>query len=361
MTTERTWLMPLGLVPLANLVHEHGHDVEIIHDGITPDVDLSDEDIVLFDLHWHDQSAVVIDKCKELKKPCKILGGFTATQYAGEILAKYPVDYVIKGYAESKLLDILGHEKDIDINNLEYTAFDIIRNHEAYLWDGLLHFNPGRGCSVNCSYCGGNIKVQQQCGLPKPQFLDIDKVLFELTRAMTYGIDTWFISFDPYPLHPVYYIELFEKMDMDLKVNFDCWGLPKNEFIDAFAKFGGEITISPRLGEKLRMIHKGFPFTDDELLKTVEYIEKKGVDYKIFFSDNFPDDDTSQIIQRIGEENCRNGPIIPEPGSVLFDECTKISNFTTLYMYSKFKKKTDYFDDKNININRILLNQGSFL
>lgn len=358
MTTERTWLVPNGLVPLANLVKKYGHDVEIIHDGIEPDYDLSGEDVVMFDLHWHDQSAVVIDKCKQLKC-CKILGGFTATQYAGEILAKYPVDYVIKGYAESKLLEILGHGTiNIDINELEYTEFDIIRNHETYLWDNIMHFTPGRGCSVNCTYCGGGIKIQQQCGLPKPKFLDIDKTLYELERAKTYGIDTWFISFDPYPKHPVWYIELFDKIDFDLKINFDCWGLPKKEFIDAFSKFDGEITISPRLGERLRMIHKGFSFTDDELLKTIEYIEKKGVKYKIFFSDNFPDDDISDIVARIGKENCKNGPIIPEPGSVLFDECTKIKSFTTLYMYSKFKNKHEYFDDKNININRILLNRG---
>jgi radical SAM superfamily enzyme YgiQ (UPF0313 family) len=343
MTTERTWLLPNGLVPLANLVKKYGHDVEIIHYGIDPDVDLSKEDMVLFDLHWHDQAAVVIDKCKELKC-CKILGGFTASLFSEEILDKYPIDYVLKGYAEDQLLDLLGHNdrKNVLIDDLEYTDFSILRNHERYLWDGILHFNPGRGCSVNCTYCGGNVNVQRHCGLPRPQFLSIDKVIYELKRAMTYGIESWLISFDPYPNNPNYYIDLFDRIDLDLEINFDCWGLPKKEFIDAFAKFKGEITISPRLGEKLRFKHKGFPFTDDELMETIDYIKKRDVKYKIFFSTNFPDDDITGIMKRIGEENCKIGPIVPEPGSVLFEEYTRIKSFTTLYMYSKYRKKDEY-------------------
>ena len=134
MPTERTWLMPIGLIPLANLVKKYGHDAEIIHYGIDP-IDLSNEETVLFDLHWHDQSAVVIDKCKEISGK-KILGGFTATYFAEDILYEYPVDYVIKGYAESQLLEILQNKLvhiPVDINELEYSNFEIIRNYEKYL------------------------------------------------------------------------------------------------------------------------------------------------------------------------------------------------------------------------------------
>jgi len=331
--TERTWLMPVGLIPLANLVKSYGHDVEVIHYGIDP-IDLKHED-VLFDLHWHDQSAVVIDMCKKIKGK-KILGGFTATYFAEEILEKYPVNHIIKGYAEYELLKLLGHDVNVDINDLEYTNFDILRNYEKYLWDHILVFNPGRGCPVNCTYCGGNAKVQKLCGLDRPLWLNQDKTIYELRNSLKYGIETWLVSFDPKP-NGSYYIDLFNKVDFDIKCKFDCWGLPTKEFINAFHETfrDSEITISPKLSEKLRFKHKGMPFTDDELLRTIEHIESKGINYKIFFATNFPDDDVSGIAEKIGEQNIMKGPIVPEPGSKLFD----LKNFTSLYLYTKYIRK----------------------
>ena len=88
MPTERTYLLPVGMIPLANLLKRNGLDIEVIHYGIDQ-IDLSNEEVVLFDLHWHDQCVPVIDKCKELSCQ-KILGGFTATYYANEILQSFP-------------------------------------------------------------------------------------------------------------------------------------------------------------------------------------------------------------------------------------------------------------------------------
>jgi radical SAM superfamily enzyme YgiQ (UPF0313 family) len=330
--TERTWLMPVGLIPLANLTKKYEHDVEVIHYGIDP-IDLKHED-VLFDMHWHDQCAVVIDKCKEVRGK-KIIGGFTATYYADEIEEKYPVK-VIRGYAENDLLKLLGHDVKIDINELEYTNFDILRNYEKYLWDHLLVFNPGRGCPVDCTYCGGNSRVQMMCGLNKPIWLNLDKAIYELKNSLKYGIETWLVSFDPKP-NGSYYIKLFDKIDFDIKCKFDCWGLPTKKFINKFHETfrDSEITISPKISEKLRLKHKGMPFTDDELFKTIEHIEKKGIKYKIYFATNFPNDDITDLVDRIGKDNIMMGNIIPEPGSRLFENCN-IKSFTSLYLYTKF-------------------------
>lgn len=329
--TKRTWLMPIGLIPLANLVKSYGYNVEVIHYGIDP-IDLKHED-VLFDLHWHDQSAVVIDICKHIRGK-KIIGGFTATYYADEIEEKYPDIKVIRGYAEESLIGHLtGHYDHIDINKLEYTNFEILRNYEKYLWDHLLVFNPGRGCPVDCTYCGGNSRVQSLCGLNSPIWLNKDKVIYELRNSLRYGIETWLVSFDPKPKGN-YYIDLFGKIDFNIKCKFDCWGLPTREFIDKFHETfrDSEITISPKLSEPLRFKHKGMPFTDDELLRTIDHIENKGIKYKIFFATNFPDDDISEIVKKIGEDKIMMGPIVPEPGSKLFE----IKNFTALYLYTKY-------------------------
>lgn len=329
--TKRTWLMPNGIIPLANLTKKYGHDVEVIHYGIDP-INLKHEDIVLFDLHWHDQTAAVIDACKNIKGK-KIIGGFTATYYADEIELKYPDIKVIKGYAEEKLLKFLGHNVKIDLNELEYTNFNILRNYEKYLWDKLLVFNPGRGCPVNCTYCGGNAKFQSICGLDAPIWLNKEKVIYELKNALKYGIEKWLVSFDPEP-NGLYYIELFDMINFDIICKFDCWGLPTKKFIDKFHDTfrDSKITISPKLTEKMRFKHKGMSFTDNELFRIIDYMEKKNIEYEIFFATNFPEDNTSELINKIGSK-CKVGPIIPEPASELF----KLKNFTSLYLHTKYK------------------------
>ena len=340
MPTERTHLIPVGMIPLANLVKSRGYDVELIHYGIDP-IDLSSEETVLFDLHWHDQTAVVIDKCKEIS--CKkILGGFTATYYAEEIMLNYPVDYVIEGYAESQLLEILGSKLGhihVDINDLEYSNFSILRNYEEYLKDKIFVFTPGRGCPVNCTYCGGGSQMQEKCGLNGHIFLKHEKVIQELKNSLKYGIETWLVNFDPKP-HSDYYLKLFDMIDFDIKCQFDCWGLPTVKFIDKFAETfdDGLITISPRIGnEELRFRHKGMPFTDDHLYTTLDYLQSKGIKYKIYLASNFPGDDIQEMVDYIGEENCGIGDIRWEPGA----ENYSIPSFRALYITYKARQNFD--------------------
>jgi hypothetical protein len=272
MPTERTYLLPVGMIPLANLLKRNGLDIEVIHYGIDQ-IDLSNEEVVLFDLHWHDQCVPVIDKCKELSCQ-KILGGFTATYYANEILQSFPVDYIVQGYAEKELLSMFGKSPKVDINELEYSNFDILRNYDKYL-DGTFIFTPGRGCPVDCTYCGGNRNIQRECGLTKPIFLKKEKVISELKNSLKYGINKWLVSFDPKP-NSNYYLDLFDKIDFDIECQFDCWGLPTKKFINKFKSTfkKGELTISPKIGnEKLRFKHKGMAFSDKDLFKTINFME----------------------------------------------------------------------------------------
>lgn len=334
MPTKRIFFIPVGMIPLASLIEENGIKTEIIHYGITP-VNLSSEETLLFDLHWHDQCVPVIDMCKKLKAK-KILGGFTATYYKDEILRNYPVDYIVSGYGEEELLYILtGKRIKIDINDLKYSNFKIIRDYEKYIENKLFVFSPGRGCPVNCTYCGGNNRIQKLCGLDNPIFLKKEKVIEELKNAKSYGIDKWLVSFDPEPKGN-YYIELFKDIDFEIKCQFDCWGLPTKNFIDVFSKTfvnESEISISPKIGvEELRNINKGFSFKNSELFKIIEYMERLKVQYKIFLATNFPEDTIEYLTKNIDRNNLLVGDIVKEPGSDICD----IKNFKTLYNLHKF-------------------------
>ncbi|MBT7496707.1 hypothetical protein HN662_00075, partial [Candidatus Woesearchaeota archaeon] len=209
-------LIPIGLVGLADYIAKQENKVEILHHKseqvINPEFNLSEylkqqqTDAVCLDLHWHLQAADVINTIKELKANnptlITILGGLTASFFAEEIITNHKeVDYVIKGDGEeplAKLLKAIQEKSPLEqvpnltwrinkktitnpqtftikeemINKLNFTNFDLIKNKEFYLRlqpseekclnckkecdKKSFYFTVGRGCPVDCSFCGGS-------------------------------------------------------------------------------------------------------------------------------------------------------------------------------------------------------------
>lgn len=325
MPTERTFLLPIGMIALANLVKEHGFDVEIIHYGLDQP-DLSNEELLLFDLHWHDQAAIVIDKILELKIKT-IIGGHTASCFAEEIESLYPVT-VIKGESERELLYILTEKNiNIDINELDYSSFNVLRSYDEYLKKGF-YFSTGRGCSVDCSYCSGGKTMQKKIFCRDNfEFLKQEKVCYEVKNAMKYGAKKWNLSFDPSP-NGDYYLKLFDIIDFDIEVNFDCWGLPTKAFIDKFSETfsKSKISISPKTClNDIRRRNKGMYFSNKELVEIVDYIDKKKINLELWFVEM----EEIDLIKRLGENRCFKSTIISEP--------FKINKFNTYYHIHKLK------------------------
>lgn len=325
MPTERTPLLPIGMVALANLVKEYGFDVELIHYEFDP-IDLSDADMLFFDLHWHDQSRVVIDKILEVNNPNTFIGGHMASCFKDEIEAKYPVK-VIAGYAEEELIKILT-DKDvkIDMNDLDYSSFDIMRSYKEYVKTGF-HFSTGRGCSVNCSYCSGGKDMQKKIyGRNCFEFMKPNKVLSELRNAFSYGFRNWVCSFDPAPKSQ-YYIDLYKRIDFIEKAYFGCWGIPTKAFIDQYDKTFNDksMSISPKTCiESIRSKHKGLSFSNKELIEIVDYIDTKDIKLKLWFTEM----EDMDLIERLGTERCLQSIIIAEP--------FKIDSFMKYYYIHKF-------------------------
>src|SRR6516162_1378784 len=112
---------PMGLLGLADYLRVNGRTTEIIHLGVERqkhgEIDLEriltecNPDIVGLDLHWHFQSFDVMEVAKRIKEirpgVAVLLGGFTATVFAEEILKTYGcVDFVIRGESEIPILDL---------------------------------------------------------------------------------------------------------------------------------------------------------------------------------------------------------------------------------------------------------------
>ena len=306
-------------------------------------------------LHWHHQSFDTIQTARLIKQRYPdvfiVLGGFTASVFHDEILTEYPfIDAVVRGDGEVPFGALMEQLKtdtpaleevpnlsyrqdgELSVNPQDYVAtgadleglraanFSLMRNHKTYIsymglpfiylknttpqdnfnrftiQSPLHHPMVGRGCSFNCSWCGGSSSAQKAInGRARPIFRDQDTVIEDIREAVSYGYETMHTCFDPQPRKD-YYIELFRKLrraGIKCEWFFECFALPTREFVDAFAEtFPGDrsvISINPETGsEAIRKANKGPYYSNAELMEMLEYIDNKGVNMEIFFTYGIP-------------------------------------------------------------------------
>jgi radical SAM superfamily enzyme YgiQ (UPF0313 family)/collagenase-like PrtC family protease len=340
-----TNLLPLGMIALANLARSSGFSVELIHLGLEkrldPDFSLSDYlkekayTAACFSLHWFHQLGPVLKELRALKKEVKgmttVLGGFTASYFASQLMYAEPgIDFIIRGDSEKPLVRLLKNLKQgsdqgsvpnlvyrdrgkiamnpvsyvaesKDLDSLDFTGFSVIRNFREYLqrislagtirYKNVFYFSLGRGCSVDCSYCSGSKSSQRVVNSRQSVvFMSADAVLSHLKKLDSYDIDRLYFAFDPLP-RSSYYPELFKKIrkaGLDFSIDFECFGLPARSFIDEFEKTfrrGSNLIISPESGsEEIRKRNKGLFYSNSQLLKALSYMKKKDVAFILAFT-----------------------------------------------------------------------------
>jgi len=232
-------VLPVGTTALANLLDKEGYGARIIHTGVEESYDRNfsiesllkkyDPSVVGIDLHWYVHSYDVIKIAEIVKQSSNalvVLGGFTASFFAEEILTRFDsIDAVICGDAEIPLLELVKYKcknhsnenfekiptlmyrqenalkqstkryiaDESDLNQLNFSNFSLLENFDKYMQLSLSvelgHSNLnrlaypclGRGCSMNCVYCGGGKDAQQLLtGLDAPIFLSKEKVIEQL-------------------------------------------------------------------------------------------------------------------------------------------------------------------------------------
>ncbi len=337
-------LLPLGMVALANMARNSGFSVELIHLGLEkkldPDFILSDYLLkngfvaACFSLHWFHQLKPVLKELRNLKKKSTaittILGGFTASYFANQLISSEPgIDFIIRGDAELPLIELLKYLEKVsdlrnipnlvyrdkgkiamnpmtyvarsqDLDSLDFTGFFVIRNFREYFqrislnnkWtENVFYFSPGRGCSVDCSYCSGSRSSQRIVNCRENVvFMSTDAAVSHLKKLDWYNIKRLYFAFDPLPKSS-YYPELFKKIrkaGLEFRMDFECFGLPARSFVDEFKKTfcpGSTLIISPETGsEKVRKRNKGLFYPNSQLLKALSYLKKKKVDFMLAFT-----------------------------------------------------------------------------
>ena len=356
--------MAMGVFALADYLQRNGFSSKIIHLGVEKIVNnnfsmedyLKDKDIrsIGVSLHWHYQSnnsIHLINNIKSIQPTIKIiLGGFTASFFADAIMKiNKNVDFIVRGEAEIPLLNLMKempkskpdlfsvpnltwrdnnkiiHNKhnyvanDVHINELNFSNFKLMKNFSVYskVPLRLSHYSKdllqkhktfflcvGRGCPVNCSFCGGSRLSQQVINRRNKVIFRAPKNVLETIKdAVKAGIDCLYICFDPSPDRK-YYRELFKLVrgsKIETSMTFECWSLPTYEFIDEFKKTFGKgkyskIVISPEsASERLRKLNKGFYYTNSELLNILQVLKKKEIFTEIYFSYPLPFENMREV------------------------------------------------------------------
>ena len=316
--------------------------------------------------HWHYQLHDVLRLAQLIKAVSSevriVLGGYTATLSAEQILStQSAVDFVTRGDSEVPVVSLLKElnsrgsmadvpnlsyrrEGDVIHNPLSFTAdktflenltfcrldlFPDFRNYLKYLsYPIYLRSYPkffnysflstgrlegymvpvGRGCPVNCSYCGGgNEAASDNFGRTGTTLISPERVLDDLTRAAEFGVESLYFPFDPYPKSD-YFPRLFRmirKANLKFDATFESFSLPTPEFIEEFAATFGtgkrnQILLSPETGdEAFRAQCKGYPYSNQELFETLDQIAKAGPTVQISYSIGLPGETNDTLEQTL--------------------------------------------------------------
>lgn len=408
-------IMPAGTIANADLLERAGFDTKIIHSGVEQICDRNfsienvfkkyDASVVGIDLHWyvHAYDAIrIANIVKRVSNAFVVLGGFTASFFAEEILSRFNcIDAVIHGDAEVPLLELLKHKSRTkfeevpnlvyrsdnklkyskrryvantsDLDQLNYSNLSLLENSDRYV--KLIHecgdlippkvtlkmqgwICMGRGCSVNCSYCGGGQKADQiLTGRNAPIFRSQQKTIETLTRLEEMKISSILIDFDPYPTNRKYYKDLFamiRKEKIDISSQFSLWSLSDKDFLEDFRRTFNPLysTISLQIdsgSEYIRRLNKGFYYTNEDLFYWLNNVKHEMIPIELLFTSGNSWEtekhfqDTIQLGRKIIEEypmvvTLFCNPLILDPG------CPRYLKPKKYGIIPRFKGFIDYYD-----------------
>ena len=235
-------------------------------------------------------------------------GGQTATYYAQEVLENSVFDAVIEGDAEIPLLnliknqslcnlkikennEIITYPKSYIQDNEALKDLSLVENIESIFEDLELVSNyiwTGKGCAMNCFFCGGGRDGQKDIFSRKGYlYRPIEQVIKDIEIIAKLKNNTFMLDFDPLaPNKENFYRELFLSLP---KKKYNCqfyfWTLPSDEFIDLMSEtfnkliFDFDLQIfSEPLRKKLAKVNfiKPIFFTNEYFESIIAKCEKKG-------------------------------------------------------------------------------------
>ncbi len=355
---------PIGLLGLADYLRQNGRTSRIVHLGVerhvrgslSPGRVVSEHcpAIVGLDLHWHFQSYDVIETARQIKRADSnvqiLLGGFTASLFADEILEYFPfIDFVIRGDAEIPLLDLVRQSEtarrfdgipnlswrgdqgpvhnpatyvadEAMLNRICFTDFTLMKDFQCFidLFARYIRLDDaseglqgtliskytsypvyiGRGCASNCSFCGGGHDAHARIGgRTRVALRSTSAVVSSVRDLARFGFEFACFASDCVPpyLADQYYARIFDeviRLQLPIQIEVERDFLPSPSFLDSFKHLPGKdsfITLSPHTqNEKLRAANGLLRYSNRELGECLDRMETLGIHSRICFTCGLP-------------------------------------------------------------------------
>lgn len=303
--------------------------------------------MVGFSIQWFPNLKESLYLAAEIKKYFPyiaiVFGGFTASFYAETIIRNYRfVDAVICGDGEKPILQYIEAVKFLKkysevenlvyrdkkeeiinnpityvttqefISNISFSNFsrylhDYDKNRKKYPFNikyseianfDITKFKPrdtfflltGKGCNVNCSYCGGSheaqILINNRC---RCFYMEDEKIISTIEQAIAHGYRSFYVCFDPLPNKPAYvgWLDKLAGLGLDIDLFFGFWSLPPLDVVPKFKNVTSNLIfeISPEsISENIRSKNRGFSFSNKDFYRTLNFLEKEEVYTWVYFS-----------------------------------------------------------------------------
>jgi radical SAM superfamily enzyme YgiQ (UPF0313 family) len=404
--------MPMGMISVMNRA-KNLCSVRALNIGLEmslqPDYKIRDElekidfNIAAIGLHWHEHSFGALELarlCKQVNPECKVvLGGITASLFAEEIVSNHSyVDFIVKGDGEHpffKLLEAIGREhSDAEISKVsgitysdqsaivdipiswisskaddeDYVDLTNLKHWEEYLKSNINFYSRyqcwysywlciGKGCTHNCSFCGGGSSVHKRSfARPTIFFRSTEKVFRDIKRLSEIGIHVVNISHDPQMAGKDYWRSLFHEVkqgNLDIGAYIELDRLPHDDFIKEFAdSFTPELStlvITPLCGSDKVRAKNGKNFKNVDLMRKIKRLEDYSIPYVLYFATGLPFESEASFNETISlaeKALCNphlkmifNTPLTLDPGSPMFCEPEKYGVFPHLSTFNDYYKR----------------------
>lgn len=391
-------MYPLGLTTIANHLEREGFNVEIVNVAYRmlsdPDYDAETElarlnpGVFGIDLHWlpHAHGALELARIVKENHPETpvVFGGLSASYYHEELITYPWVDMVLRGDStEAPMLELvrairfggsleeipnltwktpdgravvnpLSHVPDslddISIPNYQYVMRAVLKYgslanvipYVDWLDYPITALLTARGCSLNCSICGGSrFAYREICNRSSPAFRSPEALVEDVSRIRQFSQAPIFFVHDIRQGGRAYWrrlLELLEREEVENELIFELFGPADESFFSqldrATRRFSLEMTLETHR-EDLRKLNGKFACSNEKVERTIEAALDLGVNrIDLFFMVGVPRQTYMDAIESV--DYCRQllerfpgerrlaffvAPLAPfvDPGSLAFE------------------------------------------
>ena len=210
-----------------------------------------------------------------------------------------------------------------------------------------------RGCPYQCSYCGGGSEAHRIIsGRDRVSLKSPERVLEEAMILKEKAIEEVRLEYIGYPDHYLRLFNLMKRENLGLSCRLSFWTMPPKEVLekakDVFWRVSG--VISPDSGsERVRRLNKGCYYSNDQLSKTVKFLEAEDSNIDLWFTVGLPGetlsefDETLNLADKLIRENSNianaySFGVSAEPASPIFRDPARYD------MILSRRKFMDYYD-----------------